>query len=159
MKETAYGAVLGSKIKREIGGQVFKISDNATLGLPDNMHIRRGLITYIETKIGNMHEDLTYKFCYPWDSVNDLRQYEVCKKIRNDALLLWIIYYPSFKYTAVLDIDELDIMRSDKGGPKFVLTEGLNLVKGHGLGAINRYMEMEKKLVYARLKCLPNYQL
>lgn len=132
MKENAYGGTLKDKLVKDAGGQVYKISDQATLGLPDYGHIQGGFTTYIECKIGTMHEYTpTGVRIWPRRSINDLRQFEVCRRIGKEALVLYAIYFPKIKMTCVLRVEEMnDYKKEDE------LLEGAQFRKGHGTDMI-----------------------
>lgn len=132
MKENAYGGIMKDKLVKEAGGQIYKISDQATLGLPDYGHIQGGFTTYIECKIGTMFETGPFGFrVYPRRSVNDIRQFEVCRRIGKEALVLYAIYYPKIKMTCVMTVEMMATY--DKEEP---LIEGHQFRKGHGIEMI-----------------------
>lgn len=135
MRETGYGGTMKQKLQHQVGGQVIKIADKATLGLPDNLHIYRGMTTYIETKIGEDYEDKTDPFVKPWKLIKkDIRQFEVCKQIGKNALLLFVAYYPEIKATWVLNVKELELYKED-----ITLAMGRDFVWGHGIDLIARH--------------------
>src|SRR6185312_5032005 len=105
MKESSYYGTMKSKLIKEIGGKIIKIADRATLGIPDSMHVGLGIVSYIETKIYNIHNQDSI---VPWEVIKkDIRQYEMCKEIRKYALVLYVIYCPNIKMTAVLDVNTI----------------------------------------------------
>lgn len=135
MRESGYGGTMKSKLQHEVGGQVIKIADKATLGLPDNLHIHRGLTTYIETKIGEEYEDKTDPFVKPWKLIKkNIRQFEVCKRLGKNALLLFVAYYPEIRATWVLNVRELELYEED-----ITLAMGRDFVWGHGIDLIARH--------------------
>lgn len=144
MKEATYTAALARDIEKEIGGKIIKISDRSTLGLPDLMHIKDGIITYIETKIGSGAEIINeIVYTQPWKSVlKDLRQFEVCKSISKHALVLYSIYYPEIKTTAIISIEMLESFRKRPGGhfinQNYVIT-------GRGIPQLKWIMESNRK--------------
>jgi hypothetical protein len=138
MKESTFGAMLAFKIKKEIGGVVIKISDKVMLGLPDNMHIKYSFVTFYETKIGDKG---TEQSCYPWESVNDIRQFEVCKRMSRNAIVLYVIYYPDVKMTAVLNVLQLAEFQVGKHKDPLPLLKGPCYVKGHGVEVIRKFIE------------------
>lgn len=131
MKEASYNSTLASKLEKEVGGQVIKLSDKATLGLPDSMHVMDGIVTFIECKLGRDSN----QYVHPWKSINDLRQYETCKRLSKNALVLYAIYYPKTKMSAVLSIADLEILRPHK---ECAIFKGDGLVNGHGVDLIFR---------------------
>lgn len=135
MKETSYGGTLKAKLKAELKCYAIKISDNATLGLPDSVFlIRDSKAFFIETKIGKeLYGAGLGIACIPWDSINDLRQFEVCQAIGKHALVIYAIYYPVERYTAVFTTDELQNIRPS---PKQMIGIGGHLAKGHGIDLI-----------------------
>lgn len=135
MKETSYGGTLKAKLKTELHCYAIKISDNATLGLPDSVFlIKESKAFFIETKIGKELYGANLGIgCVPWDSINDLRQFEVCRSINNHALVLYAIYFPKERYTAVFNVTELQNIRFS---PSTMIGIGDHLAKGHGVDLI-----------------------
>lgn len=145
MKEASYGAVLALKIEKEIGGRVIKISDRSTLGLPDNLHIKGGFATFIETKIGQSVSISGNGYSVqPWKCINDLRQFEVCRSLAKNAWVLYAIYYPKVKMTAVLPVVYMNDFRPSENGEYPSLIEGHNFRTGHGIDMIEREIENGK---------------
>jgi hypothetical protein len=135
MKESSYWGSLRQKLVEEVGGKCIKIADVATLGLPDSIHIHTGIATFIETKIGD--EKATP--VHPWFILkHDVRQFEVCKRIALNALVLYVIYYPEIRMTAVFQPAHLEP----------ILDTGPSLVRGHGISAIKKEMEQYRRMIY-----------
>jgi hypothetical protein len=141
MKESTFSGLLASKLRKEIGGKIIKISDKVMLGLPDNMHIKHSFVTFYETKIGTGADETC---CFPWEAINDIRQYEVCKRISRYALVLYVIYYPDIKMTAVLSTTQLSTFRVDKDKDSIPLFKGPYFSKGHGVESIRHLMERSR---------------
>lgn len=149
MNESSYGSQLTSKIEKQLGGKIEKLSDRTGLGRPDYLWIKHGIGIFIETKIGKYFEyDANQKICYPWKEVNDLRQFEVCKRWSKHALVLYAIYYPKIKSSAILHLDELEGFRVPLGGQA---KPCLQLISGHGILEIQKYAQEDRKFVYDRL--------
>ena len=148
MKEASYLSSISSDIEKQIGGKVIKISDRSTLGLPDSMHIRDGIVTYIETKIDE-HFEIYGGIIHvqPWKAVKkDLRQFEICRSISRHSLVVYMIYYPAIKRTAVLSVDLLVQFRpsSDDEDLKY-LSLPKHLVKGKGVQRLSEIMGSNRK--------------
>lgn len=143
MRESSYYGTMRTKLVREVGGKVIKISDKATLGLPDSMHIRNGVVTYIETKIFDLKNQ---RFFAPWDVIKKyVRQFEMCREIRKHALVLYVIYCPHVKMTAVLDVN---MIKNDFYKNEAILLEGSHFVSGHGIELI--VQEIDDWRIYVR---------
>jgi hypothetical protein len=153
MKETAYWSQLRNKLVKATGGLTYKMADSSSLGRPDSFHIKDGIITVIETKIGkNFHHTETVgPLCFPWKEVNDRRQFEVCKEMSREGLVLYAIYYPKIKYTAVLEVNYLNEFRMGLGADPKPLEVGPNFVAGHGIELIVDHIKQNRRKVYARL--------
>jgi hypothetical protein len=150
MKEAYYLAVLSLDIEKEIGGKVTKIADKSTLGLPDSIHCHRGLATFIETKISEGRLDPQGKFrVQPWRAVKkDVRQFEVCRDLSKNALVLYAIYYPDMKMSAILTIPQLVELR---GKEDFWLNDPHILGPGRGLSQIKHHQEVYRREVLGRI--------
>lgn len=143
MRESAYNATLAQKLEKEVGGKVLKVSDRATLGLPDSLHLLGGIATYFEVKLD---EDSTHTFICPWDYVkNDIRQFEVCLNLSKYTQVLFGVYFPKLNMTLVLPIEKVNEFRyTDKRLKKYVYP-GPDFVTGHGVEIILRYMKQRKE--------------
>lgn len=154
MKEYPYTAELTREIESEIGGKVVKISDRSTLGLPDSMHIQDGIVTYIESKISTRYveaEDGIY--VQPWASVKkDIRQYEVCRSMSRHALVVYAIYWPKIKMSAILPMDILAKFRplNEDSEPGWLCHPNY-LAKGKGLDQLKRIMQKNRENVYGKI--------
>lgn len=138
MKENVYGGALKEKLVKHIGGQVYKISDQATLGLPDYAHVNSGFTTYIECKIGVKFTIVDKRYVVkPWKQINDIRQFEVCKRISKEALVLYAMYWPQIRMSVVISLDELLSYK-----PDLEMMEGDHLKAGHGIEMIAKYEEV-----------------
>lgn len=136
MKEASYGATLKAKLVSQ-GGICVKIADSSTLGLPDSWYANEGMVTFIETKIGEKHEIRPDGFLVrPWLCVNDMGQFEHCKRISKHALVLYAAYYPEIRWSWVLSIKHLEEFRSGCG-----IIEGPFFVKGHGVEVVQSYIK------------------
>lgn len=133
MKESSYYGTMRTKLVHEIGGKVIKISDKATLGLPDSMHIGEGVVSYIETKIHDLKDQ---NYFIPWSVIKKyVRQFEMCKEIRKHALVLYVIYCPYVKMTAVLDVKTIEehFYRNEH----ILIRSSTSFVNGHGIELIS----------------------
>lgn len=148
MKEATYNSTLASKIEKEIGGKVYKISDQSTLGMPDSVHLLDGIATFIECKIGKTK---TSDYVEPLESINDLRQFEVCRRISLNSLVLYAIYYPEIKSTAVIPVRVLHAMKSSAYKMAFI---GQHLTRGHGIDLVAKYMKENREHVTDQLNRL-----
>jgi hypothetical protein len=148
MRESTYNSILANKIEKEIGGRVIKLSDRSTLGLPDSIHILRGGVTFIEVKVCKTQTCKEGKvFVSPWNCIKDLRQYEMCRSLSRYALMLYAIYWPRTKMTAVLSIDALEALRPSELNPRGLdLMVGSCLREGHGIDMIKERIEEARKL-------------
>ena len=134
MKEATYGATLSTKLVKVFGGKIEKLSDRVGLGRPDYLWILDRKASFFETKIGKHYGygvDGTPQ-CYPWKEVNDLRQFEVCKQWSRHAPLIYAIYYPDLKMSAILPLIELESFRTGIGSERIPCIQGIRFVKGHG---------------------------
>lgn len=142
MKEYDYGATLCEKLEKNYDGIAVKIADKATLGLPDILFVSKGQATFIETKIGkrfSLVDDIIE--INPWLCINDLRQYEHCRKLSRHAMVLYAIYYPEIKFTVVMSVSILSNYRPKENEPiHFIDNTGPHMEKGHGLGIIGSYI-------------------
>lgn len=151
MKESSYNSTLSRKIEKEIGGQVVKTSDRSTLGRPDSMHVKDGIVSFFEVKVATEYtisEDKIY--VQPWNHINDIRQYEVCKRTSQHALVFYAIYWPIITVSAILTIEELEGIRTE-GEELWVCTSPVLLV-GHGLERIKTIMSRNERKVHAKLQ-------
>lgn len=145
MKESGYGAQLARKIEVQLGGKVVKLADRSSLGRPDNLWLKNGIATFIETKIGSHHDD---DCCYPWKEINDLRQFEVCRNFSRHSLVIYAIYYPNMKKSAILEVNFLATYRVGiGGGPKPYHT----WTDGHGIETINELAQEDRRYRYDQL--------
>lgn len=139
MRESGYGGTLANKVEKMIGGQVRKIADSASLGLPDNMHIHHGRITFWETKMIE-YKDVTKEtgkyMVQPWHVVNDLRQFEICRLMSKHAMVLYAAYCPELQMSWVLEVNMLNDYRRGS-----YIEEGMFFKKGHGVDIINYWEE------------------
>lgn len=145
MRESNYGAQLKGKIEKQLGGKVAKLADRANLGRPDSLWIRNGIGVFIETKIGTHYEE---DFCYPWKEINDLRQFEVCRQFSRHSLVLYAIYYPKVKKTAILEVNFLATFRVDIGTetkPYHTWTDG------HGIDTIDQLAQEDRRYRFDQL--------
>jgi hypothetical protein len=152
MKETSYGGQLKNKLEKELGGKVLKISDRATLGLPDYSHVKDGIVTYIETKITVSKEN---GFIIPWNVIkkgtDGIRQYETCKSLASNALVLYAIYCSDSKMTAVLLLNYVSSVfaHTEK---RLYHEENYYFTKGHGIDLIKTKILNYRRTIYERLK-------
>lgn len=157
MRENYFNATFSNRVKQEIGGTVIKSSDRTTLGLPDSYHAFSGVVTFFEIKINEAKDAIQIHdgvpSCQPWDAVNDLRQYEVCKRLARCATVLYIIYHPVACTTALIPLDLLALYnRKRNDNPLIWLPKGPYLVDGHGVETFNRIRLEKRKELYDRLK-------
>jgi hypothetical protein len=146
MKETAYYGQMKTKLIKQVGGKIIKISDKSTLGLPDSCHIMDGVSTYIETKKDDIYG---VNYIIPWNTVKKyLRQYEVCKDIRKHTLVLYVIYCPNLKMTAVLDVNMIAEKFYRNEEP---LLEGSHFTQGHGIDLIAAEIYQHRRKVNEEL--------
>jgi hypothetical protein len=155
MKESSYLSALSLDIEKQIGGKVIKTSDRSTLGLPDSTHILDGIVTYIEAKIGDKVEfDLDgVPYVQPWRTVKkDLRQYEVCKSMAKHASVVYAIYYPEIKKSAIITVEVLAQFRPVEGETTlpYLCSEEV-LCSGRGIKQLKQVMARHRKEVYGRL--------
>jgi len=149
MKESYFVSKLSIDLERDVGGRVYKISDKSTLGLPDSMHLKDGIITFIETKISYDQECVdNVIYVAPWKSVKkDIRQFEVCKEISKNALVLYCIHYPQVNRTAVLSIPLVEQFR---GLDRWLNTQ-MYLRPGNGLEQIKMFMIENKEKIRVKI--------
>jgi hypothetical protein len=154
MLESTFGGALMSDIERKMGGKAFKISDRSTLGLPDYIHLFTGIGTYIETKIGTEYT-LSEGFHYiqPWKVIKkDIRQYEVCKLISKNTLVLYAIYYPEIRKTAILTLDNIQQLRPDNPLASIPWLNSADILQvGYGSNRVIQLMINHRKEVHANL--------
>ena len=135
MKESSYGSQLKAKLVTEVGGLMWKISDRSTLGLPDNIHVNKGFATFIETKEFSTSGTITN----PFDYIDDLRQFEVCRRIGKVSLVLYAMYFSEQRKTLIMSPDELQAYRVKATNlPEF---QKVYVVRGHGVDIIKLRME------------------
>ena len=138
MRESSYNATLNAELESELGGRSIKLAEKVNLGIPDTLHIYKGFITFIEVKIGEdwrMEGEL--HVVKPWDSVNDLRQFEVSRNLSKHCLVMYVIYYPEIQMTAVLPFPIMDYFSPLRGTAASIeLYEGSDFVRGHGIQRI-----------------------
>lgn len=154
MKEASYLSSLSTDIEKEIGGKVIKISDRSTLGLPDSMHVVDGIVTYIESKIGEDHDTVDgIDYVQPWKSVKkDIRQYEVCREISRHALVVYAIYWPELRKSAIIPMEQLAQFRPSPDGELPWLCNKNILMPGRGLDQLKRLMFSHRKNIHGRLQ-------
>jgi hypothetical protein len=131
MKEISYGNTLRDKIRKELGGTFIKIADRATLGLPDYFYLNKGFAAIVETK---QSDDKIWPLD-PWDSINDLRQYENIKRLSKHVLSIYAIYYWKLKMSAIVTVPDLEMFKSFR---PTLLGEGMFITKGHGLNLFKK---------------------
>lgn len=147
MKEATYGSSLAIKIEREIGGKVIKVADKATLGLPDYLHLQDSICTFIETKIG--HATIgSLNRVNPKKAVNDIRQLQACRLLSRYCLVLYAIYYPDLKMTAVVEVNVLERFTLDTAA---VCDSFGILRKGHGIPQIKEQIQLRRSNVFNTL--------
>ena len=156
MRENYFNATFAGKIEREIGGIVTKISDRSTLGLPDSHHAYAGVVTFFEVKINEakdavqLHDGVMS--CRPWDAINDLRQYEVCKRLSRCATVLYVIYHPAACTTALIPLETLALYnRKRNDNPLIWLPKGPFFTDGYGIEIFNRIRLERRKELYDKL--------
>ena len=156
MRENYFNANFARKIEKEIGGVVIKTSDRTTLGLPDSYHAYSGVVTFFEVKINEAKNAIQIvdgvPSCKPWDAVNDLRQYEVCKRLSRCATVLYVIYHPAACTTALIPLDLLALYnRKRNDNSRIWLPMGPYMADGYGIEIFNRIRLEERKELYERL--------
>src|ERR1035437_3965761 len=104
MNEASYYSMLAHDIESKIGGKITKLADKSTLGLPDSIHVKDGIVTWIETKIGTGAEIISSLiYTQPWNEAKkDLRQFEVCNRMSKHSLVLYAVYYPMIRASAII---------------------------------------------------------
>ena len=158
MREASFNSIFAHKLEKEMGGKVIKISDKVTLGLPDSMHLFQGITTFFEVKIGTISSievvgDRLY--CRPWAMIKDLRQFEMCKSLGKHATVLYVIYWPNVRMTAVLPVETLELYRPsrdsqiDKKG--LLLIKSPNFLEGHGVDIYKNIWNERRKKLYDQL--------
>jgi hypothetical protein len=153
MRESSYNSSIAGEIEEEIGGRVIKLSDRATLGLPDSLHILDGIVSFIEVKIGDKFYSVDgHLEVEPWRSIDDLRQYELCRSISKHATVIYMIYYPEIKMTAVLPMKILEYFSPRQGTKASIrLHEDTNFVNGHGLDALKQILSERRDYLRGKL--------
>ena len=155
MNEATYLASLSSDIEKSIGGKVVKISDRSTLGLPDSGHVRDGIVIYIEAKIGDgvLKDSDGVPYVQPWKAIKkDLRQFEVCRSLSQHCCVLYVIYYPEIKRTAVLTIEQCLVFRPKENETTLpYLSNEEVLVHGKGTKRVIKIMNANRREIYGRL--------
>src|ERR1035437_6753263 len=147
MNEASYYSMLAHDIESKIGGKITKLADKSTLGLPDSIHVKDSIVTWIETKIGIGAEIISSLiYTRPWNVVKkDLRQFEVCKRMSKHSLVLYAIYYPIARVSAIVTINQLEALRSNPDG-FFVHKDYVKL--GRGLEQIRMLMNHNREEIY-----------
>ncbi len=151
-----FNSTFNKELQEEYGGRSIKLAEKVNLGIPDTLHICGGILTFIEIKISDSlpivrDGKISVK---PWDSINDIRQYEVARNLSRQCLTLYVIYYSEIQMAAVLTMKELSFFDQNKLGDRasIELEEGDNLVKGHGIERVIELMKEQKRSIYERLK-------
>lgn len=149
MKEASYYSELSDDVVRRVGGKMIKISDRSTLGLPDSMHVVNGIVTYVETKIGEGVQEINgFDYVQPWKFVKkDMRQYEVCRSISKHALVLYAVYYPSERISCVMKISDIEPLRHN---PEAWVCNPDFIKFGRGSDQIIQLMEQNKREIMDR---------
>lgn len=153
MKEATFLSMLSHDLEVDIGGKVVKISDKATLGLPDSMYLNKGFVTYIETKIGDVYKVIdNVVYVKPWDSIKkDLRQFEVCRMMAKNSLVVFIIHYPKVKKTLVLTLNDIKTLQQY---PDSTCNSTNSLKEGRGLEKLKIVMGQYQKEMYEKYKSI-----
>jgi len=156
MREASYNSLFASKLERDIGGEVQKISDRSSLGLPDSFHYMGGIVTFFEVKVVNATNAISLyqgkMACKPWEAVNDIRQFEVCRRMNKNATVLYVIYYTASRTSAVIPLELLEkYNRKRHADCLYYLQKGQYFVDGHGVDAFHRILLDKKKEIYDRL--------
>jgi len=149
MKESYYLSKLSGDLEKDLHCKIYKISDRSTLGLPDSMILKDGIVTFIETKVA-YDEDYLDKVLYvaPWKTVKkDIRQFEVCKEMSKNALVLYCIHYPQVNHTTVLTMNMVEQFR---GLDKW-LNNPMYLRPGNGLEQIKMFMIENKEKMRVKI--------
>ena len=149
MKESSFNHDLAIRIQEEIGGRVRKISDKVALGLPDTEHVKDSIVSYFEVKL--YKHFMEKNVIQPWKAVNDIRQFEVCKRMSKSSLVFYVIYCPKVKMTAVLHLSEMETFRPVTGVYTH-LNEGFSFMRGFGIERIKWLMTQNRKEIYEKLK-------
>lgn len=150
MKEASYNAVMSAVLVQSYGGKAIKMFNPALLGLPDTLHVKDGITNFIEVKMGekkSLFRKQGVIFCRPWDAINDIRQYNICKSLNRFAPVTYVIYYPDIRWTAVLPFQIMEVFKDSK----HLLKEGSHFVKGHGIGVLTKIFEQRRKMLYGHL--------
>lgn len=154
MKEAAYLSQFSNDIEKKLGGKVIKISDKSTLGLPDSMWLSLGIAVFIESKIEN-HVEIDREgrvYVQPWRSIKkDIRQYEVCKSIAQHSCVVFAIYYPSVKMSAILPVEMINQFKMLLRDNYAYLCDDKYLQKGRGLEQFKRIVDEHRKEVHGKL--------
>lgn len=153
MNEASYLSAFSDELEKAEGGKVIKISDRSTLGLPDSFHIKDGIVTYFEGKIGTDYDFIgDHPSVFPWQIVKkDLRQFEVCRSMARNALVVYCIYWTTLKMSAVLPVQKIMSMRSLKGQPLQRLDRSF-LYPGHGVPQLQNLMHLQRRELYEKFK-------
>jgi len=152
MREAYVNSRIADDIEEEIGGRCIKLSDKVSLGLPDTLHIKDGIITFIEFKIGDKHETINNIVSVkPWDSVNDIRQYEICRSLAKNCLVLYMIYYKEIKMTAILPVEILNLYNPRYASPAITLDGNKYLVNGYGIEKLKEMMQENRRKIREKL--------
>jgi len=156
VRENYFNANFSNRLEKEIGGVVIKSSDRTTLGLPDSYHAFKGVVTFFEVKINEaknavqLHDGVMS--CQPWDAINDLRQYEVCKRLARCATVLYVIYHPIACTTALIPLDLLAKYNRKRNDDHLIwLPKGPYFVDGYGIEVFNRIRLEKRKELYEQL--------
>jgi hypothetical protein len=150
MKEASYNALMSDMLVHNYGGRTIKIFNPTLLGLPDTFHFKDGIASFIEVKMGKEKDVVRQNgklFCRPWAAVNDLRQYEVCRVMSYNATVIYMIYYPHIRWTAVIPMPIMEKLRGN-----YLLKEGNHFVKGHGLGVLVQILRVKRRMLYETLR-------
>lgn len=151
MKEATYTSALSDAIEKNLGGKVLKISDRSTLGLPDLVHIKDGIVAYVETKILDKYEiSDNVVYVQPWRvAEKDLRQYEVCRGISKHALVVYAAYIPAAEMSLVIPVTVLQ--DHFKKTPTNWLTSEIYLHTGKGLHQYRNFYYQYRRNIHAAL--------
>jgi len=159
MKESSFVSKFSTDLEKKAGGKMYKLADRASLGRPDSFHLKSGLVTFIEFKVEERVEWAAgNSWVQPFKTIRkDLRQYEICREISKNALVLFVIYYPRIKYSAVLTVDQMVSLRCDKEEDAFGIHEDkwLNpkaLLQGFGIPKVISHMNDYKEKLIEKLR-------
>ena len=156
MKEASFGGGFARELVEAYGGRVHKISDRSSLGLPDNMYYKTSIVTFYETKIYHLQPQKTESGLWriePWAAVNDLRQYEVCRQMSTHATVAYVIYCPTIRMTAVIDLKFFEMFRKSEKNPVPIkyLSEGDNFESGNGVESLIRLINRQREQTFTVL--------